>query len=60
MLKDKVKKGVNNDNNDNNILSILAFSTDILIFTFYNNLSNITAFSSILIKDSFSVLDQDH
>ena len=60
MLKDKVKKGINNDNNDNNILFILAFSISVLISTSYNNLSNIPAFFSILIKGSFSVFNQDY
>ena len=57
MLKNKVKKGINNDSNNNNILFILIFFTGVLIFIFYNNLSNIPVFSSILIKSSFNVLD---
>ena len=60
MLKDKVKKNINNDSNNNNTLSVPVFSINILIFIFYNNLSNILAFFSILIKGSFSVLNQDH
>ena len=60
MLKDKVKKGVNNDSNDNNTLFVLVFSIGIPIFIFYNNLFNIPASSFILIKGSFSVFDQDH
>ena len=57
MLKDKVKKGINNDNSDNDILSILVFFISVLISIFYNNLSNILVFSFILIKGSFSVFN---
>ena len=57
MLKDKVKKDINNDNNNNNILSIPAFFTNILISIFYNNLSNIPASFSALIKGSFNVFN---
>ena len=57
MLKDKAKKDINDDNSNNNILFILVFFINILIFIFYNNLSNIPAFFSVLIKDSFSVFN---
>ena len=60
MSKDKAKKGTNDDSSDDDALSILIFSTNILISTFYNNLSNILASSSTLIKGSFNVLNQDY